>query len=113
MAEESREEMTPFDRIEAMYMGESTDRVVQGWVRVVEAGLGLPHVTVADVMRDKKGHRLYQGIKTLYERCQIDLITVYTYTTVEAVAMGTKDKYFVDQLPSLVEYAIKSPEDLD
>lgn len=59
--------MTPFDRIEAMYMGESTDRVVQGWIRVMEAGLGLPHVTVADVVRDKKGHHLYQGIKMLYE----------------------------------------------
>lgn len=113
MVEKVKEEMSPFDRIEAMYRGKSTDRVVLGWVRAVEAGLGLPHITVADVVRDKKGHYLYQGIKTLYERYQTDIITVYTYTTVEAVAMGTKDKYFIDQMPAPIEYAIKSPEDLD
>ncbi len=106
-------EMTPYERVAAMYRGEPTDRVVLGWVREVETGIGLPSVTVADVVRDKSGYKLYRGIKTLHDRYQTDIITVGTYTTVEAVAMGTKDKYFVDQLPAPVEYAVKSPEDLD
>lgn len=110
---EIREEMSSFERVEAMFKGESTDRVVLGWVRVAETGLGLPRVTVAEVVTDKRGYKLYKGIKKLYERYKTDIITVYTYTTVEAVAMGTKDKYFPDQLPAPIEYAIKSPEDLD
>ncbi|NHV46003.1 MAG: hypothetical protein HA493_05170 [Candidatus Verstraetearchaeota archaeon] len=108
-----KEEMTSFERIEAMYKGEATDRVVIGWVRAAETGRFLPQISVADVVRDKTGYYLYRGIKTLYDRYQTDIITPYTYTTIEAVAMGTKVKYFTDQLPAPIEYAIKSPEDLD
>jgi len=107
------EEMTPYERVAAMYCGEETDRVVLGWVREVETGIGLPSVTVADVVREKSGYHLYKGIKTLYERYRTDLITIGTYTTVEAVAMGTKDKYFVDQLPAPIEYVVKCPDDLE
>lgn len=113
MSEFPKEEMTRFERVSATFKGEPTDRVCIGWLGRKETGLGLPQVTVADVVRDKSGVLLYKGIKALNERFQPDVISVTTYTTVEAVAIGTKDKYFKDQLPAPVDYVIKSPEDLD
>ncbi|MCQ5376749.1 MAG: hypothetical protein NO516_01720 [Candidatus Methanomethylicia archaeon] len=108
-----KEEMNPFDRVTAALKGEPTDRVPIGWLGRREVGFGLPQVTVADVVREKSGYKLYKGIKAMVERFHPDMIAVMTYTTVEAVAMGTKDKYFADQLPAPIDYAIKSPEDLE
>ncbi|MBC7120897.1 MAG: hypothetical protein H5T33_04870 [Candidatus Methanosuratus sp.] len=113
MSEFTKDEMSTFDRVSATLKGEPTDRICIGWLGRKETGLGLPQVTVADVVRDKNGILLYKGIKALTEKFKPDIITVTTYTTVEAVAIGTKDKYFKDQLPAPVEYVIKSPEDLD
>ncbi len=112
MSDSSRE-MSNFERVSATFKGEPTDRVCIGWLGRKETGLGLPQVTVADVVRDKSGVLLYKGIKSMTERFQPDVIAVTTYTTVEAVAIGTKDKYFADQLPAPVDYVLKSLEDLD
>ncbi len=108
-----KEEMTPFERVSANFRGEPTDRICIGWLGRKETGIGLPQVTVADVVRDKSGVLLHKGIKAITEKFWPDVINVTTYTTVEAVAIGTKDKYFKDQLPAPIDYVIKNVEDLD
>lgn len=108
-----REELTPFERISTALKGEEPDRVPIGWLGHYELGIGLPRVTVEEVVTDKTGRKLFKGIKAVHERYKPDAITVFTYTIVEAVAMGTKPKYYRDNPPGPLEYIVKEPRDLD
>ncbi len=106
-------ELSSFDRIGMAARGEEPDRVPMGWLGHFEQGIALPNVKVFEVVTDKSGRRLFQGIKAVFDRYNPDAITVFTYTIVEAVAMGTKPKYYPDIPPGPFEYVVKEPRDLD
>jgi uroporphyrinogen-III decarboxylase len=107
------EKFTPFERFAAVRKGEEPDRVPIGWLGHYELGIGLPRVKVSEVVRDRSGRLLYKGIKAVYERYKPDTIAVFTYTIVEAVAMGTKPIYYDTNPPGPLEYVVKEPKDLD
>lgn len=109
----AKEEYSPFERFAAARRGEEPDRVPIAWLGHYELGIALPKVKVSEVVRDRSGRLLYQGIKAVYERYKPDSITVFTYTIVEAVAMGTKPKYYDANPPGPLEYVVKEPKDLD